>query len=175
MKQRVLIIIDGSNFYYKLKELKLERTLKLDFAEMVDFLSDSDRSVEACYYVGRIRQDKTKKSKQLFDAQQKLLGSLKKSGVKYRFGYLLKTNGVFHEKGVDVQMAVDMVVGAYENLYDRLVLISSDTDLAPAIAKVRAKGKTVEYVGFSHNPSVAMVSFCSQSRLLTKTDLEKLF
>lgn len=78
MKQRVLIIIDGSNFYYKLKELKLERTLKLDFTKMVDFLSDTNRSVEACYYVGRIRQDKTKKSKQLFDAQQKLLGSLKK-------------------------------------------------------------------------------------------------
>ena len=31
--------------------------------------------------------------------------------------------------------------------------------------------KIVEYVGFSHKASVAMVRFCSESRLLTKEDL----
>jgi len=175
MKSRTLILIDGSNFYFKLKELNLNSLLKFDFSKFVEFLVGKDIKVEARYYIGKIRQDKSKKSKVLFDSQQRLLGWLKKAKVRYCFGYLLKTDGVYHEKGVDVQIAVDMVVATYENLCDKIILISSDTDLAPAIAKAREKKKVVEYVGFSHNPSVAMVSFCSPSRLLTKDDLEKFF
>lgn len=175
MKNRALILIDGSNFFFKLKELELGKLLKFDFAKFADYLIDDDKKVEVRYYIGKIRQDKTKKSKILFDAQQRLLGQLRKAKVRYCFGYLLKSNGKYHEKGVDVQIAVDMIVAAYENLCDKIILISSDTDLAPAIAKAREKNKIVEYVGFSHNPSVAMVSFCSRSRLLTKNELEKFF
>ena len=107
----------------------------------------------------------------MFDAQQKLIGRLKKHKVSYQFGYLLKNDGRYHEKGVDVQMAVDMLVATYEDQCDRIILVSSDTDLAPAIKKAREKGKTVEYVGFSHKPSVAMVSFCSESHIITKADI----
>lgn len=40
-----------------------------------------------------------------------------------------------------------MLVAAYENLCDRIILVSSDTDLIPAIKKTQEKGKIVEYVG----------------------------
>lgn len=70
-----------------------------------------------------------------------------------------------------MHIAVDMLVAAYENTCDRIILVSSDTDLEPAIEKAKEKGKIVEYVGFSHKPSVAMVRFCSESRLLTKEDV----
>jgi len=72
---------------------------------------------------------------------------------------------------IDVNIAVDILVGTYENLCDRIILVSSDTDLLPAIRKAREKGKIVEYVGFSHKPSVAMVARCSESHLLKKQDL----
>ena len=85
----------------------------------------------------------------------------------------MKSDGKFHEKGVDVNMAVDMLVATYENLCDRIVLVSSDTDLLPAISKAREKGKIVNYIGFSHKPSVAMVATCSESHLLSKEDIEK--
>ncbi len=173
MKQRCIILIDGSNFYFKLKELDIHNLLTFDFSKFVLLLARSHKVINACYYVGRIRQDKTAKSKKLFDAQQKLLGSLKKHSIAYQFGYLLKSSGVYHEKGVDVQIAVDTLVASYEDVCNRIILVSSDTDLAPAIKKAREKGKIVEYVGFSHKPSVAMVSFCSESRLLTKEDLMK--
>jgi uncharacterized LabA/DUF88 family protein len=64
-----------------------------------------------------------------------------------------------------------MLVATYENLCDRIILVSSDTDLLPAIKKAKEKGKVVEYIGFSHQPSIAMVANCSKSRLLTKEDL----
>ena len=171
MKQRCIILIDGSNFYFKLKDLGLHNLLSFDFGKFIYLLAPSQKIISSCYYVGRIRQDNTAKTQKLFNSQQKLLGNLKKHKILYQLGYLLKHNGIYQEKGVDVQIAVDMLVASYENICDRIILISSDTDLAPAIKKAREKGKIVEYVGFSHKPSVAMVSFCSESRLLKKEDL----
>lgn len=171
MKQRCTIIIDGSNFYFKLKDLGLHNLLSFDFSRFVKLLARSQRIVNACYYIGRIRQDGSVKTNKLFDGQQKLIGRLKNHKISYQFGYLLKNGGKYHEKGVDVQMAVDMLVAAYEDTCDRIILVSSDTDLAPAIKKAQEKGKVVEYVGFSHKTSVAMVSFCKESHVLTREDI----
>lgn len=129
--------------------------------------------VHATYYIGKVKTDGTEKTQQLFDNQRKLFANLRKHHVKYSLGYLLKSNGVFHEKGVDVNMAVDMLVATYENKCDHIILVSSDTDLLPAIKKAREKGKSVEYIGFSHQPSLAMVANCTESRLLTQDDLEQ--
>lgn len=84
----------------------------------------------------------------------------------------MKADNTFHEKGVDVQVAVDLVVGAYEDYYDVAIVISSDSDLVPAIRKVRDKGKQVEYIGFSHKPSIAMQKNASLSRLLIREEVE---
>ncbi len=116
-------------------------------------------------------RDGTAKVQRLYNNQQKLIARLKKHNFHYCFGYLQKIDGVMHEKGVDVHIAVDLLVGAYERLYDRTLLVSSDTDLIPAIEKAKEKGLKVEYVGFSHRPSIAMVRHCSESRLLKKDDL----
>lgn len=175
MKQRCIILIDGSNFYFKLKDLKIHNLLSFNFSSFIRLIARSQKVISACYYVGRIRQDNSPRTEKLFNAQQKLLGQLKKHNVLYQFGYLLKSDGVYREKGVDVQIAVDMLVAAYENIADRIILVSSDTDLAPAIKKAREKGKIVEYIGFSHKPSVAMVSFCSEATLLKKEDLLPFF
>lgn len=104
--------------------------------------------------------------------QRKLLGKLQKEGWKIGFGHMLKSD-VYHEKGVDVLIAVDMLVGAYENFYDKIILVSSDTDLLPAILKVKQLGKEIEYVGFGHKASHAMIANCSSSYLLRKGDLAK--
>jgi uncharacterized protein (TIGR00288 family) len=98
---------------------------------------------------------------------------LRKHGVQYKLGYLLSNNGTFQEKGVDVQIAVDLLVAAYENIADRIILISSDTDLIPAIRKAQTMGKIVEYIGFSHKKSIALVAECRESRLLNIDDLEQ--
>lgn len=165
------MLIDGSNFYFKLKDLGLHNLLDFDFSAFSKMLVGENKLVGATYYVGKIRTDGTEKTKRLFDNQQRLLGHLLKHKYRYSLGYLLKSDGKFHEKGVDVNIAVDMLVATYENICDRIILVSSDTDLIPAINKSRDKGKLVEYIGFSHQPSVAMVANCTQSRLLRKEDL----
>ncbi|MGH8930014.1 MAG: NYN domain-containing protein [Egibacteraceae bacterium] len=45
------------------------------------------------------------------------------------------------EKGIDVQIAVDLVMGAVNDAYDCAVVFSADTDLIPALdAAVQLKG-----------------------------------
>ncbi len=84
----------------------------------------------------------------------------------------MHSGGSYHEKGVDVQLAVDLLVGAYENTYDTAIVISSDTDLIPAMHKVKELGKDVEYIGFSHEPSLALQKHAAISRLLIKEELQ---
>ena len=99
---------------------------------------------------------------------------LNQCGWKIEFGHMLRNMGIYHEKGVDVNIAVDLLVAAYENVCDRIILVSSDTDLLPAISKAREKGRIVEYIGFSHQPSLAMVARCTESRLLRGEDFRSL-
>lgn len=86
---------------------------------------------------------------------------------------MLIDEGGQREKGVDVQIAVDLVVGAYENTYDSALLVSSDTDLIPAIRKVRNKEKKVEYIGFSNRPSHGLIKNSTLTKTLSREDLEQ--
>ena len=48
------------------------------------------------------------------------------------------------EKGIDVMMALDIAIGARDDAYDVAVVVSADTDLAPAIEVALAAGMRVE-------------------------------
>jgi len=175
MKERVFIIIDGSNFYHRLKEISLKNLLSFDYKKFSEFLARGREVVLKKYYIGAIRvQERNPKSFKLWKNQRILLGRIKKSGFEIGFGHMLKTDR-YHEKGVDVLMAVDLLIGAYEDLFDTAILVTSDTDLIPAIDKVREKGKKIEYVGFSHKPSYALIAHSDIRRLLLKEDLTEYF
>lgn len=169
--KRCIILIDGSNFYFKLKDLKLHNLLNFDFSGFALKLARKDKIVHTTYYTGKIKTDGNNHTQRLFDNQRKLLAHLRKHNFNYSLGYLLKSDGKFHEKGVDVNIAVDILVAAYENICDRIIIVSSDTDLLPAVKKAKEKKKIVEYIGFSHMRSHAMVNNCSRYTLLTKKDL----
>lgn len=102
-----------------------------------------------------------------------------------RLGISSFTFSKYREKGVDVMLATDLIVGAIEDKYDTAIIVSSDTDLLSAIDWVRSRGKKVEYVGFSipHptnpekdiKPTIAMVDRTdAPSRILIEKDLRNL-
>ncbi len=171
MTKRIAILIDGSNFYFKLKNLNLSNQLKFDFKALNDYLVESNVLVSATYYIGAVKTDGSKKLDRLLSSQQKLLNHLLKCDYRYSLGYLLKSDKGFSEKGVDVSMAVDILINSYENLVDKIILLSSDTDLIPAIKQSRKLGKLVEYIGFSHLPSRALERNCNTFKLFDKKDL----
>lgn len=172
-KKRIAIFIDGSNLYYKLKDLKIPDTTNFDYLGFCKFLTRSRILISTGYYVGVVKaKENDVRAQAMRQAQGKLFNHLRNQGIKIYQGYLMNNNGKFHEKGVDVHMAVDLLVGAYENTYDTAILISSDSDLVPAVKKVKSLGKELEYIGFSHSPCLALQKHATISRLLIKEDLD---
>jgi uncharacterized LabA/DUF88 family protein len=174
MPERVVILVDGSNFYHRLRELGLPHLLTFNYKAFGRFLTGKDQLLRSTYYIGAVRaKADDQKGRELMANQQKLFTQLKKQGWNIALGDMLNTDGIYREKGVDVQIAVDLVAGAYEDQYDTAILVSSDSDLLPALEKVQAKGKHITYVGFSHKPSHALIAHSNIRRLLTREDLEQ--
>ena len=170
---RIAIYIDGSNLYHKLKNLNIKKTSDFNYQALCKFLAQKRKLISSRYYVGAVRAKSDDQLGQLKRInQQKFFNNLEKQNIVVKQGYLMETAGIFHEKGVDVKIAVDLLVGAYDDLYDVAILISSDTDLIPAIKKLRHLGKRLEYIGFLHGPSFALQKNSNVSRLLDRRDLE---
>ena len=144
MKKKILVQFDGGNFYKKVKRVLPQLHLtNFDYVGLSHSLT-KDKSSQVIYYVGEIRKyPGNKKSQSLYANQQKLFTNLRNQNIGIKLGYLLFSDGKFHEKGVDVQIAVDIVRGSIKNEYDKFYLISSDTDLLPAILTARNEGKEV--------------------------------
>ncbi|MEK7480778.1 MAG: NYN domain-containing protein [Patescibacteria group bacterium] len=174
MNNRLFILIDGSNFYHRLKELELAHLLTFNYAAFSKLLARDTGAQTRRYYIAAVQVEKGNiKSEKLEKAQRKLLQQLVNSGWEYILGHMMKTDSLYHEKGVDVRIATDLLIGAYENLYDTAILVSSDTDLIPAIRQVRKIGKRVEYIGFQHKKSYGLMRNTDKYRLLKKEDIEK--
>ncbi len=79
------------------------------------------------------------------------------------------------EKGIDVQIALAIALGAERDLYDVAVLFSADTDLLPALEAARSAGKRVEVAAWK--PDVGYASRLSLPGLwchfLTREDYER--
>ena len=176
-KERVAVYIDGSNFYgyLKDKEINFPKGTKFDFKEFVDFLvSDKKELVSKRYYTGVFRNlDGSDKSKSLVKGQQKFFSNLENDGFTIKRGRIMPIEKVYKEKGTDVKIAVDLVIGAVDNHYDTAILVSSDTDLIPAIRYIKYRGKKIEYVGFAHAPSLGIQKYANVSRLLLPEDIER--
>lgn len=172
--KKILVQFDGSNFYNKVKRINSEVHLReFNYAGLAKSLTPHKPN-QIIYYVGEIRKAPgNKKSQVLYANQQKLFTHLRNQNIEIKLGYLLKSNGKFHEKGVDVQIAVDIVRGAIKNEYNTCYLISSDTDLLPAIQTAKDEGKKIVYVGFEKFESRALTKNCSSYQILKKNQILK--
>lgn len=173
MQERIYVYIDGGNFYYNLKENDCA-SMNFLFKKFIGSLVGKRKLEGVRYYIGQIRpQNNDKQSQELHRHQQVLFEKLKKAGFYIIRGHIRQIGKIFTEKGVDVRIAIDLVEGAYEDRYDRAILISSDGDLAPAVEMVTKKGKKVEIVGFDHKPSYALIQRANTYYSIKKSDLKK--
>lgn len=175
-KERVAIYIDGNNIYKRLKGLGVpECGKRFSYTKFAVHLIGERFLVSKRYYVGTVRNvDGSEKAEKMVKNQQKFLDNLSNEGFDIKRGKIMYDNGEIREKGVDVKISLDLVIGAVDNLYDTAIVIFSDTDLIPAIKYViKAKNKAVEYVGFGKLPSFGMIRESSISRVFSKTDLIK--
>lgn len=169
--KKSFVFIDGNNLYYRIKSVadyflretgQEYGTVDFDFKGFCNsFKGDTDLQ-EIHYYVGQIKRlnngnsKDIQKSEQMYAAQQRLAGYLQKENIFIKYGKLLREpipSGVYHEKGVDVQIAVEMIRFARQTKYDVAYLLSSDSDLIPAVKEVKSFEKEIVYVGVKRIPT----------------------
>ena len=143
--ERVMIFIDGNNFYHELKGT-FGRS-DIDFTKFCRKLAGNRTLVRTYYYNATVDRDH---EPERYTRQQRFFESLQ--AVPYfemRFGRLVYFDWPRQspiEKGVDVKLATDMIVHAFRNSYDTAILVSGDTDYAAALQAVKDQGKHVEVV-----------------------------
>lgn len=211
-EKRIAIFIDGGNFHHLvIKKLRISE-LNFDFEKFVLFLAQEDKIIEKWkrYYVGTVREKEgDKHSKESMSRQTRFFAGLKKENWQLRTNKLktriekitvdprmqnyekLKSIDITEivyerkrEKGIDVMLATDLIVGAVEDVYDMAIVISSDADLLPAIEWVKkSKNKQIMYVGFSiqssnngedaSKPLSSMIVNTDVQRVLIESDLRR--
>ena len=77
------------------------------------------------------------------------------------------------EKGVDVKLAINLLLDASNNKYDTALLFSSDADCAPAVRHIVKKlNKEVIYCHLPTPKTSELIQNCSSKRLVTKEMVE---
>lgn len=167
-EERLMIFIDGSNLYYSLQSLKIQ---KIDFSKLIEFLREDKLLILVYYYNAPL--DISIDSKKYWE-QQKFFDFLRRiPGFKVILARMKKhkrENGkmVFEVKGDDVMLAIDLVSGAYENLYDTAMIVSGDEDFVPAIKKCQKLGKKVGNIYFCSTSSNYLKHSCNFSVCMDK-------
>lgn len=136
------IFVDGTNFY--LARAYNGVHYKVDLNVLATRLSKGFRFVKLNYYTSPLPNAES----DAYRRQQRFFAELRKSG---RINLVLGRNEPryrdgrkYHvEKETDVNLAVDMVVGAFDNRYDVAMLVAGDTDYVRAVRAVQARGKRV--------------------------------
>jgi len=144
---RVMIFIDGSNLYHSLKGF-FKRT-DIDIGKFCNKLLDKRRLIRIYYYNAKVGY---KEEPERYRDQQKFFASV--TAVPYtelRLGRLVYNNWPTappYEKGVDIQLATDMITHSFKNNYDVAILVAGDNDYVGAIQSVKDNGKNLEVALF---------------------------
>ncbi|HZM63537.1 MAG TPA: NYN domain-containing protein [Candidatus Saccharimonadales bacterium] len=116
---------------------------------------------------------------------RKWVPALESQGIEYvKAGYLKvkstkecrnchEVQDVLQEKGVDVRIATEMLEDAYTNKQNVIVVMSSDTDLCPAIHKIKTHGAKVIYVAFADWVNRAVSAAASETVTISIAKVQK--
>ncbi|MFA4953367.1 MAG: NYN domain-containing protein [Candidatus Pacearchaeota archaeon] len=179
MKERISIYIDGANFVYGLKYLNQTYSdYHFDFQNFIKKIIGKDDLIDIFYYNASLKQNINPRR---FKEQQKLLSRLRKI-TKCKV-ILCKRQKRFDKdeeeyyiiKGDDINLALDMLNDAWENKYDKAILISGDGDFAPLLKYVKNKNKKVEVVSFDNLASRNLINEADKFSFITKKTANKFF
>lgn len=195
---KTIVYVDGQNFLYKaadvlIKAGKIKEKQALHTISIRKLFEGllKEKGIEIRYYGTKLRKYNSpseifEKSKVMIDSQRRLKNSLAKQKIAFvESGRLKLRDGDkckncesqdlhFQEKGVDVKLAVDLIINSEQEDVNA-VLVSSDTDLLPAVSTVVGRGKHVTYVGFSNYLTKALVANSSEVQVVRDSEVIEAF
>jgi uncharacterized LabA/DUF88 family protein len=161
------IFVDGSNFNQACDREGI--AFRVDLNLLATRLSRGYHFVQLRYYAAPLANVRSP----AFHAQQKFFDQLRRSRrIELVLGrHEPRTDRYgqrYHvEKETDVNLAVDMVVGAYEERFDVAMLVAGDTDYVRAIQAVQARGKRVVWCHLpAQKHTEPLARLCDQRREL---------
>jgi len=147
-KQKVIVYVDGFNFYYGLKSIssKDNKWKKFYWLDIVAFfekmLNDKQELIEVNYYSARLHDDAASKRQDLFFSANKLnpkfrlvLGKYLKKDI--LCNYCKNTIHSYEEKETDVRIATQIINDVYKNRCDIIIIVSADSDIITAVELIR--------------------------------------
>jgi uncharacterized LabA/DUF88 family protein len=153
---KAMVFVDGSNLYHSLKEDT--SSTRIDFLKFGAKLAGKDELHTVYYYNAPLSQQR---DPQRYRKQQRFFESLHRTdGVIVRLGRLVPKGNTLVEKGVDVLIATDMLLHAFQDDLDTAILVSGDGDFAAVVEAIARKGKIVKNASFPSARSDALVKVC---------------
>jgi uncharacterized LabA/DUF88 family protein len=149
-KQKVIVYVDGFNFYYGLKgDPKWKRYYWLDIVKFFEkFMKPDQELIKVKYFSARPdNQEKNARQYAFFQANmensrfQLILGKyLKKKITCFNCGNIINT---YEEKESDVRIATQIVSDSYEKNCDIAIVVSADSDMIPSVELAKQAGQKV--------------------------------
>lgn len=142
------VFIDGSNLhgsvgrvtriFRETNKLKTDEYFNIDFKKLLDFFKKDDHDLVKLYYATSVTDSELVKKKDFFNTLNYLGYKLE---IKRR-----KDQG--KEKGIDMAIAMEMLICAYNGFYDEAILVADDGDYCQLIREVQRVGKKVGIASF---------------------------
>lgn len=142
-KQKVIVYVDGFNFYYGLKSKNWRKYYWLDMVKFAEKLLRSHQElVEVCYFSAKPTDVQKSKRQDAFFQANKLnprftlyLGKYLTKNITCK--YCHRINHSFEEKETDVRIATTILADVYQKKCDITFLVSADSDLVPPIERIK--------------------------------------
>jgi uncharacterized LabA/DUF88 family protein len=130
---------------------------KINIDKFCKKLSEKSELISVKYYISPVGES----NPEMYVEQQKFFEKLRKiKNLKIIFGRLEKRKReselYYVEKATDVNLALDLVLDAQANLYEKAFLVSNDGDFSGAVKAVLERfGKEVIYVAIGNKKSIS--------------------
>ncbi len=142
-KQKVIVYVDGFNFYYGLKSKNWRKYYWLDMVKFAEkLLRPHQQLIEVNYFSAKPTDLQKSKRQDAFFQANKLnpkfmlhLGKYLTKNIECRFCKNIIHS--FEEKETDVRIATAMLADVFQNRCDITMLVSADSDLVPPIERIK--------------------------------------
>ena len=141
--------VDGFNLFYGLRDKRWRRYYWLDVYRLAENLLRPSQTLAAVrYFTARVYPDANDPGKVTRqNSYLEALGTI--AGLSIYYGHFLprtrrcpkcgELSQTYEEKMTDVNIAVELVRDAHEDLFDAAIIVSADSDLSRPITAIRER------------------------------------
>jgi len=142
---RIIVFIDNSNIFKGFRKYNI----KADYEKLKNIITSGQDLKHIFLYEGVVYPMSLEKKKWYEE-----LSNRSKYIIRTSFDKIASSGAI--EKKVDINIAIDIISLAYENAYDKAVLVSGDGDFVPVVRKLKELEKDVEVWTFRYSLANAL-------------------